>query len=144
MKKIITRDYLDNGNVSLYTICHCTIDGIEYQENVKISGSHIRDLEVSRDTKFRLLQNHIISVVPTMAKRIEVVTTFPGMMKGDIIYLPYTIEHNMRTGKSDICFLREYLEYNGTRIPIDILDTYPDYFKITLVENPEVNEIEYI
>lgn len=79
-----------------------------------------------------------------MAKRIEVVTTFPGMLKGDIIYLPYTIEHNTRTGNPDICFVSEYLEYNGTRIPIDILDTYPDYFKITLVENLEVNEIEYI
>jgi len=143
MKKIITRDYLDNGNVSLYTICHCTIDGIEYQENVKISGSHIRDLEVSRDTKFRLLQNHIISVVPTMAKRIEVVTTFPGMMKGDIIYLPYTEELDI-SGKSKIIFNDTYIEYNGVRLSIDILDTYPDYFKITLVENPEVNEIEYI
>lgn len=150
MKKIITQSFYESSSTRFYAVVDCNIDGENYPKHCRIGGNNTNALRANSDTKRELLRNGIISILPIMAKRIEVIKPFPGFHANSdanpnvVFYLPYTETRDKDSGKSKIIFDVTYIEYNGVRLSIDILDTYPDYFKISLVENPEIKEIEYI
>jgi hypothetical protein len=145
MKKIITSSCYALSRTPLYAITDCSINGVKFSKYSNISrNDEVRSL--STDTKRELLRNGVVSIVPIKAKCVRVIKSFPGfdITSEDIVkYLPYEEE---RADKWDhkIIFLNDCLEHNGVKIPIDILDAYPTFFEITLVENPEIKEIEYI
>lgn len=139
MKKIITRDILRNGS-KLYASTDCNINGAYYPKYSEVTGYDSPIRQVGDDAIYKLLQNNVLSILPSRAKRVEVIQTVPGIEVGVVKYLPYT----NKKGSTDVVFIDEYFEHNGVKIPIDILDSYPNHFKVALVENPEVNEIEYI
>lgn len=145
MKKIITRDILRNGP-KLYASTDCNINGAYYPKYSEVTGYDSPIRQVGDDAIYKLLQNNVLSILPIKAKRVRVINSFPGfdINSEDIIkYLPYREEYEGKWNHK-IIFLNDYLEHNGVKIPIDILDTYPTFFEITLVENPEIKEIEYI
>lgn len=143
MKKIITRDVLSKLSTKLYAVVDCTINNVEYPKYARITGSDKPSLRISEDSIYTLLRNNVLSVVPIKAKQVRVIQEFPGVSLDVIKYLPYE-EENEGKWNHVFIFLNDYVEYNGIKIHIDILDKHPTFFEITLVENPEVKEIEYI
>lgn len=143
MNRIITKDFI-NKDTELWAINDCIINGYNYSANSKVTQDYM-PLKLDFCCAYKMLKDKILSLCPTKAKKIEVLKSFPGFETGEIHYIPFEFySGDQFNKKGDINYMSHELWQNGVRVHINTLEKYPEFFKIEIVDNPRMNELEFI
>ena len=143
MNKIITKDFI-NKDTKFWAVNDCTINGIHYIANSKITQDYM-PLKLDFCCAYKMLKDNILSLCPTKAQRIEILKSFPGFEVGETHYIPFEFCSGDQFNKrGSINYMSHELWENGVRIHINTFAKYPEFFKIDVVDNPQMNRFEFI